>query len=261
MHGLETGASVEVLGLKIGRVTDIHLEYNYQTDTMRVPVTVELERQRIVPAGTPDTDDPRNVLNGLVERGLRAKLRSASLITGQLMVAFDFYPDAPKVEIKYGGKYPELPTVPSDLESIVRSVNEVLEKLATLPLDGLIEDLRATIRSFRSVAEGKELQASLRSLDEALAAVASVARKADAQIGPILTAVAKASGSADSAVKQAEVTFRSIEGNFDRNSPTMRDLADLMEQLKDAARAIRVLAEYLEQHPDALVRGKGGRGN
>jgi paraquat-inducible protein B len=261
VHGLEVGATVELLGIKIGRVTDIHLEYERETSAIRVPVTIEVERQRIVAVGTPDAAEAFNVLARLVERGLRGQIRTASLITGQRMIAFDFFPDAPKAEIKQGGQYPELPTVPTDIENIVRSVNQVLERLATLPLDGLVEDLRATLRSFRGVAEGNELKASLRSLDEALASVASVARKADAQIGPILIAVAKASGSADSAVKQAELTFRSIEGNLGRNSAAMRDLTELMEQLTDAARAIRVLAEYLEQHPDALVRGKVGRGN
>ncbi len=261
VHGLDVDASVEMLGIKIGRVIDVHLEYERDTKAIRVPVIIEVERQRIVAVGNPMPDEAFNVLASLVERGLRAQLRTASLITGQRMITFDFFPNAPKEEIKLGGIYPELPTVPTDIESIVRSVNNVLDKLATLPLDGLVEDLRATLRSFRTVAEGNELKASLRSLDEALAAVASVARKADAQIGPILVAVAKASGSADTAVKQAELTFRSIEGNLGRNSAAMRDLTELMEQLKDAARAIRVLAEYLEQHPDALVRGKVGRGN
>jgi paraquat-inducible protein B len=209
----------------------------------------------------PDEPGARPLMEQLVERGLRAQLRSTSLITGQLAVSLDLHSSAPPAVIKYGGRHPELPTIPTDLEEITRSVSQVLDRLAALPVDALVEDMRTTLRAFQALAESSELKQSLRSLDDALQAVSSIARKADAQVGPTLTAIATAANSADSAIKQAERTFASVEGNLGSDSPLARDVAELLVQLRDAARAIRVLADYLAQHPEALVRGKGGRAN
>lgn len=259
VRGLEPGSPVEVRGIKIGNVVDIKLEFDFNTKSIRVPVTIEIERQRFVPIGTPAEVGSRPLLDHLVAQGLRAQLRSTSLLTGQLAVSLDFHPNARPATINYDRKYPELPTIPTDLEEITRSVEQVLDRLAALPIDELVEDMRATLRSFQGLAESHEVKQSLRSLDEALQAVSSIARKADAQVGPTLTAIATAANSADGAIKQAERTFASVEGNLGNNSPLSRDVAELMVQLKDAARAIRVLADYLSQHPEALVRGKGGR--
>ena len=261
VRGLEPGSRVETHGIKIGEVTEIRLELDFDAKSVRVPVTIEIERERFDPVGMSNEPGARPLMEQLVERGLRAQLRSTSLITGQLAVSLDFYRDAPPAAIKYGGRHPELPTVPTDLEEITRSVSQVLDRLAALPIDELVQDMRATLRSFQSLAESPELKQSLRSLDEALIAVSSIARKADAQVGPTLTAIATAANSADGAIKQAERTFASVEGNLGSDSPLARDVAELMVQLKDAARAIRILADYLAQHPEALVRGKGGRGN
>ena len=261
VRGLEPGSRVETHGIKIGEVTAIRLELDFDAKSVRVPVTIEIERERFDSVGMPDEPGARPMMEQLVERGLRAQLRSTSLITGQLAVSLDFHPDAPPAAIKYGGRHPELPTVPTDLEEITRSVSQVLGRLAALPIDELVEDMRATLRSFQGLAESPELKQSIRSLDDALQAVSSIARKADAQVGPTLSAIATAANSADGAIKQAERTFASVEGNLGSDSPLARDVAELLVQLKDAARAIRVLADYLSQHPEALVRGKGGRAN
>jgi paraquat-inducible protein B len=261
VHGLDAGAPVELRGIQIGRVTDVHVEFDAHDYSLRVPVTVELETQRIQLVGTePTTEGGRHILDQLVQRGLRAQLRSASLITGQLMVALDFFPDAPAATIGHDGAHPELPSVPSAFENIMRSVNQLLERLASLPLDQVVADLRSTLQGMQKIINAPELLESLKSLNETLGATRQLAGNTNAQMGPLLASLRRTASAAEAAFKQAGLTMTSANDGFGQGSKFHHDLGDLLAQLKDAARSIRLLADYLEQHPEALVRGKTDQG-
>jgi paraquat-inducible protein B len=261
VHGLEAGAPVELRGIQIGRVTDVHAEFDAHDFSLRVPVTIELETQRIQLVGTePNSEEGRHILDQLVQRGLRAQLRSASLITGQLMVMLDFFPDAPKAAISHDGLHPELPSVPSDFENIMRSVNLLLERMANLPLDQVVADLRSTLQGMQKIANAPELMQSLKSLNETLSAARQLAGNTNAQMGPLLATLRRTASAAEAAFRQAGLTMASANDGFGQGSRFHHDLDDLLGQLKDAARSIRLLADYLEQHPEALVRGKADQG-
>ena len=257
VSGLAPGAPVELRGITVGQVTDVHMELNPKDLTLHVPVTIELETQRIqMEGGASSPEQSEAILAAMVKRGLRAQLQSASLITGQLMVSLDFFPNAPPAEIIYKGKYPELPSVPSDLQGLMRSVNALLAKLADLPLDQVMTHADDTLKGAAKLLNGPELSQAVKSMNDALLSVRQLARTLNTDSGPLIAALNWAPAAGQAALDQASVTLASADKTLGSNSSFKRDLDNLMSQLKDAARSIRVLTDYLEQHPEALLQGK-----
>jgi len=255
--GLQVGAPVQLRGITVGQVTDVHMELNPKDLTLHVPVTIELETERIQMEGGSSTADQSGViLDALVKHGLRAQLQSASLLTGQLMVSLDFFPNAPPAEINRKGRYPELPSVPSDMQGLMRSVNALLAKLADLPLDKVMANADETLKGAAKLMNGPELSQAVKSLNDALLSVKSLTRNLNVDLGPLLAALKGAAAAGQTALDQATLTLASADKTLGANSQFKRDLDNLMSQLKDAARSIRVLTDYLEQHPEALLQGK-----
>jgi paraquat-inducible protein B len=242
VRGLQRGAPVEFRGIKLGAVTDIRLELNTKAGSVRIPVTMELEPERITQIGSLEGQKPYEFMERLVERGLRAQLKSGNLLTGQLFVALDFYPDSPPAKLERGGKYPEIPTVPTEMEELTRSVTGLLDKFASLPLDemvksmgSLINETRTTVRSVEGLVTSPDLQQSLKALRATMEA-------------------------AQGTMTKAQATLSSADSMIGADSQIRYDLTQLMKELTEAARSIRLLASYLERHPDALIRGKAGGG-
>jgi paraquat-inducible protein B len=249
VHGLEPGAPVEFKGVKVGRVVDIHLEFDADSNAVHVPVVVEIERQRVQEAPGAAIPPGSTLTAELVSRGMRAQLRTSSLITGQLHVALDFFPHAPPATLDASGRYPRIPSVPGELEGIATSLGTVLEKVGALPLDQLVGDLDGTLKSYQRIADMPELRESLRSLSRTLTATESLMRNADGQAGPLLASLRKASDG-------AQQVLASVNRSYGNDSPIRQDLAVLVRQLQDTARSVKTLADFLEQHPESLVRGK-----
>lgn len=164
----------------------------------------------------------------MVERGLRAQLQTGSLLTGQLFVMLDFHPDLPQQSLIMSGKYPEIPTVPSTMQELEQTVHNVLTDIRKLPLDQISHELLGAMKGANRLTNSPELLTSIRNVNAAVIDL----RKLTREMHQTLADVA------------------------DPNSPTMVNLASTLEELSDAARSIRVFAEYLERHPEALVRGK-----
>jgi paraquat-inducible protein B len=230
VRGLAVGAPVTLRGIPIGRVADIRLVIDAATHTVRVPVVIEAAFDEVRVVNEPEAEFGKGKLaEGLVKLGLRAQLRSGSLITGELLVAFDFFPDAPTAEItRTDDGLLQFPTVPSAMEDLQRSVGLILDKISALPLDQLTGDLRNT-----------------------LGAAQQLLQNADTRSATLITSLHQTSEAADTVLK-------SIGTGYGSNSQIRSELSDLLRQLQDTARAVRVLASYLEQHPNSLIVGKSG---
>jgi paraquat-inducible protein B len=253
---------VQLRGITIGQVTDVHMELSPKDLSLHIPVTVELETERIqMEGGRSSPEQSEAILEALVKRGLRAQLQSASLITGQMMVAFDFFPDAPPAEIIKKGKYPELPSVPGDLQGIMRSVTTLMDKVAKLPLDQLMAHADEMLSGASKLVNGPALTQALKSLNDALGSLRVLARTMNSDAGPLIAALKGAAVAGQAALTQATTTLSSADKTLGSNSQFSRDLTSLMSQLKDAGRSIRVLTDYLDQHPEALLRGKTDGGS
>jgi paraquat-inducible protein B len=229
VRGLAVGAPVELQGIKIGEVTEITLEFDWEKLAFRILVIVEIETERIQFVGTQTMDRLRG-MDLLVEKGLRAQLRSGSLLTGQLLVSLNIHPDAPPAKINWEGRYPELPTVPTAMEEITSGVTRIVERLDTIPLEQI----------------GKDLQKTMANMSKTTAELEKLVQKLDANVAPAAT----------DTLKQAQTTLIKVDRLLNADSPTGHELKRALAELADAARNISILMDYLERHPDSVIFGK-----
>jgi paraquat-inducible protein B len=234
VRGLEVGSPVEMRGIRIGSVTDIEIVFDEKSPIPTIPVTIVIEPERITGSGGKrGFEDMYEAAKKAVENGLRAQLKTGSLLTGQLFVDLDYYPNLPPATLEMGGKYPEVPTVPTELAVITKSVTEILEKVTSLPLDQVVEDMRKMIQSTERLINSPDIHQSVKLLRETAEA-------------------------AQATLKQAESTLASADSLIGPKSQVRYDAVEMMQELRGAARSIRVLTDYLERHPEALIRGKSG---
>ena len=278
VRGLTVGSPVEFRGIRIGQVLDINLEYVSAEKAFKIPVLIEIEPERIKVLGERDLSDEKQMNNYLVEEGLRAQLKTGSLITGQLYVELDFHPEAEPAQIIWEGRYPQMPTVPTSMDEITTSLTQLLKKLEKLPIEQIGNDLRDTIQGAKRLVNSAELQESIVALNQTLNQVQQFTatltkvitpelRSAMANLNTTLKYTRKLAQNFDRTVvpeldatlKEAQSTLNAIKGSVSKDSPLYYELMRVFKELSGAARSIRVMADYLERNPDALIYGKGKR--
>jgi len=232
-RGLEVGAAVALEGVIIGDVTDVKMEYD-PSFGIRTRVQVRLEPTNIHGVSPDDAGAVRDMMSDLVERGMRARLSTASFLTGALYVDLGFHPEAP-IRLIGGGELPELPTIPGTLENMERKVQALLDNLAAMPLDALLEDTRGTVTALRNLIE-----------------------EVGGKIDPLLDNLDGVAAQAQAALTAATGAITAVEAGISPDSPMYFDLATALEELSAAARSIRLLTAFLERNPSALLRGKSG---
>jgi paraquat-inducible protein B len=229
VRGLAVGAQVDFRGIVVGEVVAINTDFDPVKKEFRIPVEVHIFPERFTSRfvsgakGGRFSENPREFSRLMVERGLRAQLKSGNLVTGQRYIALDFFPAAPKVTMNWSATPPELPTVPGGLQSIEDSITSLIAKLNKVPFEGVGQDARQALQ---------EADALLKTLN--------------AELAPEARAVL---GSARSALDSATNELQPDSGLRQSANETMRDLSR-------TAASFRALADYLERHPEALLRGK-----
>jgi len=251
VRGLSVGAPLEIRGIKLGEVTDIALEGDAKDYTFRIPVTVEYEPGRMKIKNEeymPGTiEERRERLQGLVDKGLRAQLKTGSLLTGQLFIELDFHPDAPPSQLPIEDGRIVFPTIPSSLEEIRASLTALLNKLQKLPLEEIGNDLRSTVRGASELTNSEDLRRSLRHLNQTLANSQQLTAQLNENTAPAL----------EKTLNEAIATLTSLQQNvLQEDSAVYVELTRTLTELSNAARSLRELANYLEQHPNALITGK-----
>ena len=149
VRGLKIGAPVEFRGIEVGAVSDVRLEWDATTKRFRIPVLLQIEPERIGNLSAPDPAVRRAVMDQLVAAGLRAQLKSGSLLTGQLIVALDMHPGAPPARIAWNEPYPEFPTIGTPLDQIEGNIASLTKKLEKMPLDEIGASLKASLDALR----------------------------------------------------------------------------------------------------------------
>jgi len=188
-----------------------------------VPIVIEIEPERISVVGErPEKYEERN-MEYLVSEGLRAKLATGNLLTGQLKIELAFVPDAEPGEIQYGGLYPELPTAPGTLDRIAASVANVMSEMEEVPIAEIGK------RVDRLVGELETLTAQI-----------------NRDVAPSITAT----------LEGLEKTLDSADAMIGPDSVMTVEIERLLLDLNDTARSMRLLTERLEQHPEEFLRGK-----
>jgi paraquat-inducible protein B len=231
VRGLLPGAPVELRGYKIGQVLEVSLEFNREDGNFRIPVLAELEPGRVKISGE---DDFQNTVTQLVDRGLRASLQSGNIVFGKLLISLDFHPDEPTATADFSGLYPVLPTMRGTIGEIMADTR------------ALVDELRQASNTLNEFLSSKAFGDSVDDLAATLAHVKKISAQLDETTAPQVTAV----------LSSAEDTLQEAQAMFAANSTTRTEINHLLLELAEAARSIRVLADYLEQHPESIIKGK-----
>ena len=231
LRGLEVGAPVEFVGVNIGSVVAVDLGYERKDNSFPVIVTAKVYPRRMgqayeALAAQGKTESERTLatfVGTLVHRGLRAQPRSASLLTGKLYIALDFLPGSPRVEFDASIQPLELPTVNGTFQELQASIGRLVKKVNDLPLEQIAADLHT----------------DLKDLHETLSEVHT-------QMLP----------SAVDTLSALHRTLDSADRTLDMDSPLQRSLTETLSESRSTLQAVRDLADYLDRHPDALLRGR-----
>ena len=275
IQGMSVGSAVEFRGVKIGEVTDIRTLYS--TKARKYDVTVFFESW---PGHITTIEEPGALVHEeptdeeLIEiLGLRARLVTKSIVTGQHVVSLEFLPDT---EVRLSGyatdgfyqDHLEIPTVESKFEELGR-------KLMDLDLTALAEKATETLEAIRQLASSPELIAAISDIrlgvqdarallnsarvtvDEVRPAATGALMRADAALKSAEEAIAEIRPLSARALKQTDATLKAAEKLMDEDSTTRHDLDRALQEVANAAEAIRNLAEYINQNPDAFLRGRG----
>jgi paraquat-inducible protein B len=254
VSGLERGSPVEVFGLQIGTVTDVRLMLNAKEGRARARVAFDLQPQRLPGARDVGGLNPQQVTAALVQQGMRAVLTSSNFLTGQQQVSLQYVPGAPAAALGDEGGAIVLPSQSGGLDNITTSLSDIATKLDRIPFDQIGHDLAGTMASVNAAVQGPELKHTMQDLAATMADIRQISHKADAGLTPALKRLPQLSQDLQQTVARANSLLG--ESGYGGNSDFDRNLNRLLDELNDTARSIRLLADFLDRHPEALIRGR-----
>ncbi|MDA8562131.1 MlaD family protein [Gammaproteobacteria bacterium] len=224
INGLEKGASVKFKGVKIGQVKQITLQVNIKDKAINLPVIIEIDSANLSEVqGT--IENNYKFIDYLIKQGLRAQLKSNSLITGQLYIEMNFDPKSPLVYKKNVTKYKQIPTAESSTEAMTNAFQSAQEVMASVNKLVKSKELSKAITSFR------------RTMD-------SINNRVDSK------QVSKVLDSADKTFSEAQIVLSNLD-------PVIRSAQEDLDKLKDALSSFTALTDYLSRHPESIIQGKG----
>jgi paraquat-inducible protein B len=254
LDGLQVGAPVKILGVRAGEVAELGLTLDPQTRAFRPRLLITFFPERLIAQLTPgqealgralvnagEEERIKLIRHQIEDLGLRVQLRTGNLLTGERYVALDYEPKAPKPQIDWTQDPLELPVTPSGLADLESKANGILDQ---------VHDILAKVDELPLKAIGLKLDSTLKNLDQLL-------KNADAKTLPELdktmTALRGALTVAERVLKDTD------ESLLSGNSAAQQELRAALIEVTRAARSVRVLTDYLERNPEALIRGKGDR--
>jgi paraquat-inducible protein B len=247
-------------GVRVGEVLGFELEFDAATDRLRIPVRYEIEPERIAGAGAVASRGPIENARILVRQGMRARLASANLLTGQQQISLDIVPHAAPAELEVVDGVLVMPSAPGQFAGVVDAVAQVLARIDAMPFEQIGERLSGTLAGVEALVRGPELKAALESLQATLAGAQELVRGVDEAAAPALRALPPLVASLQGTVAQANRLLVSVNRGYGDASQFHRDLDRLLEQLNGAARSLRGLTDTLNRNPEALIRGRAGQG-
>ncbi|MEJ2033338.1 MAG: MlaD family protein [Deltaproteobacteria bacterium] len=280
LKGLNVGSPVAFRGIRVGEVTSIDVLLDRKRGKILIPVYIELNPNRFTVVG--EAKKPKvlgergrqKLIDRLVKEGMRAQLQMQSMVSGQLLINLAFFPDKPVRLVGAEPQYIEVPTVPTDLQEIGKTLEKVMARLQRIPFEKLMASLTGAAEGLDKMVNTPEAQKSLQTLNQTLADLQVLVKNVNAQVDPLAgsleetskaarvtlhqTAVSLQSTSkaAIAALDQARRTFAKTEGLAEGDSSLGYQLNLTLEELSAAAASLRTLADTLERRPDALLRGK-----
>lgn len=272
VNGLTVGAPVKYRGVDVGQVIDVRIRYAQKPDDTRIPVFVEIFSHRARELGA-EASEFNKVL---VARGLRAQLGSQSLLTGQLYVYLDYFPESPVMLSEQGDEYPELPTVTTPLDEardalaalvtqfknadLAHSIADTLETVRRLVgnpgLAQALSELPATVAALRASVESLHALAANPSLAKALGELPATVKSVHDAVADIDTKLTPVAANLSTTAKTASATLTALRGTVAPDGKLVGDFDRAIVKFDRAAQAVQTLAESLERNPSSLIFGR-----
>lgn len=234
VRGLAVGAPVDFRGAELGQVRSITMQFDEKGGDFTPVVTIDVYPDRLGAVARKKEnltkDQRRLAMADLVRRGLRAQLRTGSLVTGQLYIALDFFPTAAPARLDISAEPPELPTVPGDFEELYKQVQAILRKLEKVPFDTIGQDVHQVLTT---------LDATMKRMD-------AVAARTDREVLPELR----------DSLKEMRASMESLNATMAGDGPLQQDTRQALKGLTEATRSIKRLTDTLERQPESLLQGR-----
>jgi paraquat-inducible protein B len=245
VRGLSVGAPVSFRGIQLGEVTAIRAEFDSESNTISIPVTIEIDHSKIHFTGNEQAINQfanrKRRLNTLIKRGLRSQLETGNILTGQLFVSLNFFPETKPYVIDWDAKIPEFPAVPTVFGAVKTDITSILKK---------VNSMMTQINEFSYKLNhnlGDEFSTTLKQVNAMMVQIKELSYKLNHNLEPDLS----------KALKQMDKTLVSIEAVLKKDSPLQEELHMTLREFSRAAESIKRLTDYLERHPESLLKGKG----
>lgn len=267
VSGLRVGAPVTFKGVEVGSVTEVLLDMpglRREPEDFRIPVVFQIDLDKIrARGGVGSLADPVMV-DSFIALGMRATLETESLVTGRKFIGLDVYPDSPiNLKDEPGNPYKEIPVIETGLETIARDVQRLLDKIAELGAERLVESLTSLTEGLDArvnhpglIAALDSLPSTINNLNRTIAEVRRLASSTDSTMVPITENLVTMSERAKASMARLDSTLMAIQTMADPDAPTFVHLESALEEIAAAARSMRELTEYLDRNPSAVLRGK-----
>ena len=260
VSGLAAGSSVTLRGLKIGEVASVSLVYDRAIDNVVVPVHFTLEPDRVALLDLPTDGDLDVRMGELVQRGLRVKLQSSSILTGQKELAMDIYKDAGPGKLSKQGEDYVIPVMGGSADDVATAATNLVNRLNAIPFESIGKNLDQTLAGVNALVNDKKLADAITELRSTLASAQTLVDNVNRGVTPVMQRLPAIANGLESSVQRTDKLIASLQTGYGGDSRFSRDVTQLMAQLSEAARSIRVLADLLSRHPEALIRGRTDQG-
>jgi paraquat-inducible protein B len=282
INGLQIGAPIKLYGVQIGHVTEINLERDNEHNMTLIPVTFEVNPKKI--KDYIDTDKrlwEYEEVDKLINSGLRMQLQLGSLLTGQLFIEALFLPNTKIISRGHDTNFKEIPAIPSNSDEIQKTLRNVLETTKTIDLALLFDNLQKTAINLERITGSKQTKSTLTALNSSMQdlqqimgslkkdsglitsnlkstiksankLIVDINKNADSLFADTRQVVA----SGQTTLEEVSTTLNNVDSLISHNSPVSQELQTTLKELARAARSTRVMMDYLERHPDALLYGK-----
>jgi len=258
VRGLAAGTPVFLRGIEVGHVRDVRLRYVPATASLETPVTFEIDPRKLelpIPATREELRAEMNdVLSKLVQKGLRATLSTSLVLPGASGISLEMTGTPGSGRLVVNTEPPVIPAASAGngIEGALGSLNRIAARIDNLPIEEIAGNLRSTTARIDKLVKDPALEESLHRLNASLADVQKVAATTRENIGPIVSSLRNTAASAEQASARAQQLMATApRQNY--------DLGTLIEELTRAATSVRALADYLDENPDALLKGRGKR--
>ncbi|NUF64970.1 MCE family protein [Acinetobacter bereziniae] len=234
LRGLTAGAPIDFMGIEIGNVKAINVEFDPSYTQLRMRVDATIYPSRL--AHGKELDPDGEIFKNFIANGWRAQMRTGNLLTGQNYIAFDKFPKAKAATLKMrvDGRA-EVPTTATELSGLQAQVSQIADKLSKFPLDEIGQDVRKTFSNMNKTIESTD----------------KLVKQLDDKVAPNLQAT----------LNDVRKTMQSSESILSSDAPMQQDVRKALQQMTRAAASLQLMADYIEQHPESLIRGKKAEAN